>query len=224
MSGRSFRRSALLLATLGTTLGACGKSGPKKPEADPIEVEKLAAKMIREVPTPAATRECEDKDFAGGLAMTFRTMQVLGKGKLPDRPEEATWINPEELDAPAVRTLLDDKATKTAKRQAAAELLAAPFWIAYKVDYVNAPMALGVRELKIGTISTRVIRYEKNGLPSCVLVWHFQNDPKISEDAITVSDKGEVDPEVAKILRDDLRSRYIQLAPGRAAPAAGAKK
>jgi hypothetical protein len=205
MSGRSFRPSVLLAA-----LVACGKQAP---EADPADVTKLAARMARAVPAMAAVRDCTNADLAGGATMTFRTLTLLGNGKLAPRPEEADWINPSELDAPAARTLLDEKADRVAKRRAAATLLAAPFWVAYKVDYVNAPMALGVKELKIGTINTRVIRYDKTGQPSCVLVFHFQNDPKISDDAITVSDKAEIDPAVSQVLREDLRAQYVKLAP-----------
>jgi hypothetical protein len=223
MSGRSSRCNALVLAC---ALAACGKSGPKKPEADPAEVTKLAAKMLREIPTPAATRDCTPEDLNGGLSLTFRSLAVLGGRTPASRPEDEAWINPPELDAPAVRTLLDNK-TKTAARQAAAELLAAPHWIVYKVDYVNAPMALGIKELKIGTIGTRVIRYDKTGLPACVLVFNFQNDAKISQDAIDVSDKAVIDPAVAKILREDLTAQWIKQAPrgptATATPPAGTK-
>jgi hypothetical protein len=208
MSGRSSRHSWLVVAALA----ACGKSGPKKPEADPAEVTKLAAKMLREIPTPAAARDCTPQDLAGGIPMTFRSLTLLGALTPASRPEDEAWINPPELDAAAVRTLLDSK-DKTATRQAAAELMAAPFWITYKVDYVNAPMALGVKELKIGTIGARVIRYEKTGIPGCVLVVNFQNDPKISDDAIAVSDKAAIDPAVAKILREDLTAQWIKQAP-----------
>jgi predicted small lipoprotein YifL len=216
MSGRSSARNAVagvaVAAALVPTLVACGKSGPKKPEADPTQVGKLAAKMAREIPSPAAVRDCTPKDLEGGTTLTFRSLMLIGKLKLPDRPEESEWINPPELDSPSVRTLLDGK-DATATRQAAAEFLAAPFYVAYRIDHVNAPMALGIKELKIGTIGTRVIRYEKTGLPSCVLVFNFQNDPKVSDDAIAVSDKAEIDPAVAKILRDDLTQQWIKQAP-----------
>ncbi len=222
MSGRSSARELgrfAGLAGLACGLAACGKSAPKKPEADPAAVGKLAARMANQTPTPAAVRECTPGDLAGGPTLTFRALLQLGHQKIPTRPEEQDWINPTELDAPAVRTLLDSK-DQTAQRQAAAELLAAPFWIVYKVDYVNAPMALQVKELKIGTIGTRVIRYEKTGLPSCVQVFFFQNDKKVSDDAIALSDKAQIDPAVAKILRDDLRQQFIKLAPrGSATPA-----
>jgi hypothetical protein len=219
MSERSSRRglAVVLASVVALAAGACGKSGPKKPEADPAEVKKLAAKMLRQVPTPAAVRECTPEDFHGGAPMTWRTLTQLGDGKLPTRPEDEDWINPTGLDAPAARTLLDSK-DKTAARQAAAELLAAPFWVVYKVDYVNAPMALGVKELKQGTIGTRIIRYEKTSLPGCVMVWSFQNDQKISDDAIAISDKAAIDPAVAKILRDDLVNQYLKLAPRTTAP------
>jgi len=174
--------------------------------------------MAREVPTVAAVRDCTEADLAGGATMTFRTLMVLGDHKLSDQPEEAAWINPPELDAPAVRTLVDPAAKPKAARQAAAELLAAPFWVAYKVDMVNAPLALGVKELKQGTVGTRVIRYEKTGIPSCALVFFFQNDKAVSDDAIAKTDKAVVDPEVAKMLREDLIAQYIKLAPRGAKP------
>lgn len=219
MSGLSSPRELLLLAC---TLAACGKSEPPKPEADPAEVAKLAATMRREVPTPAATRDCTPEDFDGGMPMTFRSLMQLSGGKLPDRPEEADWINPIELDAAPVRTLVDGKDQKK-MRQAAAELMAAPFWVAYKVDYVNAPMALGIKDPKIGTIATRVIRYEKTGLPGCVMLFIFQNDQKVSDDAIAVTVTAAVDPAVAKILRDDLVQQYLKLAPRGKPPAPPSK-
>lgn len=220
MSGRSSRHSfALAVMVAVAVVAACGKSaGKTKPEADPAEVKALAAKMAREVPTPAAYRECTTDDLSGGLPMTFRSLLQLGEQKLNDSPEESAWINTPELDAPAVRTLLDAKATKVAARQAAAELLAAPFWIAYKIDHVNAPMALGVKELKIGTVGTRVIRYEKTGIPSCVMVFFFQNDKAISDDAIAKSDRAQIDPAIAKLLREDLTAQWIKLAPRGPAP------
>src|SRR5688572_19329470 len=121
MSARSSRRELLIVAC---TLAACGKSSPKKPEADPAEVSKLAAKMAREVPTPAATRDCTPADLQGGAPMTWRTLVQLSGEKVASRPEDQEWINPADLDAPAARVLLENK-DKTRARQAAAELLAA---------------------------------------------------------------------------------------------------
>ncbi len=213
MQVRSSPRSALLVLALV----ACGKSKsePVKPEADPADVTKLAAVMARNVPTPAAVKDCAPEDLGGGVTMTFRSLLLLGKQKLSDQPEESEWINTPDLDSPAVRTLVDPKpdAPKNAARQAAAELLAASHWVAYKVDLVNAPMALGVKELKIGTIHTRVVRYEKTGVPSCVLIFNFQNDRAVSDAAIEQSDKPIIDPQVAKLLREDLVAQYLKLAP-----------
>jgi hypothetical protein len=224
MWARSSRRD-LLVAACALALAACGKSeGPSKPEADPAKVHQLAAKMLREVPTPAAVPECTQADFDGGLHMTWRTLMQIGGGKIPSRPEDQDWINPHALDAAAARTLAEPPTDQKLARQAAAEALAAPHWIVYKVDYVNAPMALEVKDLKQGTVGTRIIRYEKTGLPGCVLVWFFQNDQKISDDAIAVSDKAAIDPAVAQILRDDLVHQFVTTAPrgaNVARPAAG---
>jgi len=210
MPARSFLLSALALA-------ACGKgtSEPKKPEADPAEVTKLAATMARNVPTPAAVKDCTPEELRGGVTLTFRSLMQLGGQKLSEQPEEAAWINTPDLDSPAVRVLVEPKADapKKAARHAAAELLAASHWVAYKVDLVNAPMALGVKELKIGTIHTRVVRYEKTGFPSCVLIFNFQNDRAVSDAAIEQSDKAAIDPQVAKLLREDLVAQYLKLAP-----------
>ncbi len=223
MSALSSRPSALFATALLAALGAstaCGKSSSKKkPEADPALVKALAAKMAHSVPAPAALRDCSSDDLTGGIPMTFRSLVVLAGLPLPpDKPEYAEWINPPELEADAVRTLMTATAKPIEQRQAAAVLINAPFWVAYKVDMVNAPMALGVKELKTGTIATRVIRYEKTGIPSCALVFFFQNDKAISDDAIAKSDKAVIDPAIAKILRDDLTAQFIKQAPRGVAP------
>src|SRR5258705_3698751 len=124
MSVRSSRRELAVAVALVITSGACGKKGPKKPEADPAQVAKLAAIMLRNVPTPAAVPDCTDPDFVGAVPITWRSLTVLGGEKVPSRPEDEAWINPPELDAPSIRALLDSK-DKTAARQAAAEVLAA---------------------------------------------------------------------------------------------------
>ena len=225
MPAPSSLRSALVLCLAAI---ACGKGTrePKLPEADPAEVKKLAAAMAKNVPTPAAVRDCTRDDLDGALPMTFRTLLQLGDQKLSDQPQESAWINPTELDAPPARVLVDPKpdAPKKAARHAAAELLAAKAWVTYKVDLVNAPMALGVKELKIGTIHTRIVRYEKTGIPSCVLIFNFQNDRAVSDQAIEISDQAAIDPAVAKLLREDLVAQYIKQAPRGAPPAPPAKR
>jgi hypothetical protein len=211
MLERSSARELLVLALACALAGACGKSGPKKPEVDPAEVTKLATRMAREVPAIAAVRDCTPEDYNGTVTLSFRSLTQL-TGKEPSRLEDAPWTNPAELDTPAVRAILDSK-DKTAARRAAAELLAAPAFVVYRIDLINAPMALGVKELKIGTLSGRVIRYEKTGLPGCVQIFHIQNTQQVSDDAIEISDKAEIDPAVAKILREDLTANLIKQLP-----------
>jgi len=213
----NIKPSKALFPTVNVAPAKGWSNGATPKAAAGLAVKALAAKMAHEVPTVAAVRDCTTDDLTGGATMTFRTLMVLGDQKLNDQPEEAAWINPPELDAPAARTLVDPATKPLAARQAAAELLAAPFWVAYKVDMVNAPMALGVKELKQGTVGTRVIRYEKTGLPSCALVFFFQNDKAISDDAIAKSDKAIIDPAIAKMLREDLIAQWIKQAP-RGAP------
>ena len=197
MSARSFLLSA--------TLVACSH----KPEADPALVRELAAKMTTNMPAPAAVRECKPEDLHVP-AMTFRTMLALAGAPIADDPEHAAWINPPELDAPAARVLANPATSTKAKRQAAAELLAAPAWLAWHVDLVNAPMALCVKELKIGTVGIRLVRFEKTGLPSCVKLVYVQNDPAVSDAAIAKSDRPGMDPRICEALRDDLQQQYLK--------------
>jgi hypothetical protein len=218
MRGRSSRRERGGLAAaacFAAVVGACGKKAaePSKPEADPAEVGKLAAKMARDIPTPAALRECTEAELRGGVTVTYRTLLALAGTRIAETAELASWINTPALESPEIHTLADDKAEDKARRQAAAQALAAPFWVVYKVDHVNAPLALGVKELKIGTVGTRVIRYEPTGAPACVLVFFFQNDKAVSDDAIARTDKATVDPEIARALREDLADRFAKLAP-----------
>jgi len=202
MSGRSSLRSALLL------LAACGHSAPKQPEADPAAVKALAKKMADSVPAPAAVRLCTKADYQGIPTVTFRTVLQLAGEPLHADPEHADWINPPGLESDAMH------AVATGDRHAAASLLAAPGWLVYKVDMVNAPIALGVKELKIGTIGARAIRYStKTGLPDCVEVFYFQNDQAKSDWAISKSDRAIIDPAVAKAMRDDLTAQYLTHAP-----------
>jgi hypothetical protein len=187
MWARSSRPSLLLLAIV-----ACGHR--EQPAADPAALRALAARMTHNVPAPGALRDCTPEDLHG-TSLTFRSLELLAGEPLSARPEDAEWINPAELD------------------HTPAELRAAKAWVVYKVDLVNAPMALGVKELKIGTVHTRVIRYEASGAPTCALVFSFQNDPAVSAKAIEVSDKAQIDPQVMKVLREDLVAQYLKLAP-----------
>jgi hypothetical protein len=210
MSARSSPRSALALAL---ALAACGKTSATG-GADPAAVQKLASALIVNMPAIGALRDCTPADLANVPALTWRRLQQLAHDKIADDPEHAAWINPPELDAPAAVTLTDDKATDAAKRSAAATLLAAPGLVIYKVDLVAAPMALGLKELKIGTVGTRVFRYDtKTTKATCVQVFNFQNTQELSDRAIEASDKAQLDPKIVQALKDDLAAQYVKLAP-----------
>lgn len=223
MSERSSRRSWLAFAVLAAACGpACGKTATKpKPTADPDKVRALAVAMDKNMPTPGAVPPCKT-DQLGGATMTFRTVEQLAGITMPKDPEHATWINPPQMDVPAARALADG-ATGDAAREAAGELLSAPFYTVYRVDMVNAPIALGLKELKIGTIGLRIIRYDKAGNAVCVLPFYFQNDKAKSDWAISQSDKVIIDPAVAKAMRDDLVEQYLKLVPRNVVPPSGTR-
>jgi hypothetical protein len=142
--------------------------------------------------------------------MTASSFFKLAEYQPSKKPEYAEWVNPAELDSPAARTLTDPKASTKAKRQAAAELLAAPFYLVYHVDLVNAPMALEVKELKRGTVGARAIRFDKAGNAVCARVFYWRNDKAKSDKAIEKSNKALIDPAVAQELREDLRFEMLK--------------
>ena len=217
MSAPSLLRSAALLGALA----AC-KPQPKPPEADPAGVKTLAATMAKNMPAPQAARMCTPQDYANIPSLTFITLLHLADLPIKNDPQHADWINPPGLDSQAFRDVAaGDELTR---RRAAATLLSAPGWLVYKIDMVNAPMAIGVKELKIGTIGGRAIRYDHRGLPVCVEVFYFQNDQQKSDYAISKSDRAIIDPAIAKMLRDDLAQQYLTHAPKAPAAAGSASK
>jgi hypothetical protein len=111
-----------------------------------------------------------------------------------------------------VRTLIAG-GELSARREAAGALLAAPGWLVYRIDMVNAPIALAVKELKIGTVGARAIRYDRAGQPVCVKLFYFQNDKAKNDWAIAKSNKAYIEPEVAKAMRDDLVDQLLKHAP-----------
>lgn len=205
MSARSLLLSCAALA-------ACGKSGAKL-DGDPAAVTKLAAAMTQQVPAPLSLRDCEPADLAGAPTLTFRSLLALGKQPIPTTPDQSEWINPNALDAPAVRTLIDAAGDADARREAAGELLRAPAWVVYRVDLVDAPIALGVKELKIGTVAARVIRYDHTGRPTCAKVFYAQNDKAKSDWAIAKSDRPAIDPAIRDAMRADLGEQLVKKVP-----------
>ena len=169
--------------------------------------------MVNDVPAPAAVRTCKPEELIGA-PMTRRTLLLIDNRALEQIAELSDWMNPTELDAPAASVLADPAASDTAKRRATAELLAAPAYLIYRLDMVAAPMALGVKDLKIGTIGGRLIRYDRGGTPVCVALFTFQNDKEKSDSAIARCHAAAVvDPAIAKEMRDDLHEQYLKNAP-----------
>jgi hypothetical protein len=191
-------------------VAACG-SKKKVPEADPAKLLPVWKQMVRSFPGPGM-KECEGKDVVGGATMTGTTFFALAQEPYKvDKPEYQEYVNPgKELDSPAAHTLADPKASATDKRRAAAELLAAPFYLVYFVDLVSVPMALEVKELKRGTVSGRAIRFDKQGSAVCVRVFNFQQDREVSDRAIAASNKAKIDPAIARELQADLRVQMLK--------------
>jgi hypothetical protein len=219
MSARSSRRE-LLVAAVSTALGmptALGGCGDKGPEADPAKATELAAKLLQNMPAMSSQRACTDADYPGGTVITHRSLRMLaGQPVSPDfrtDPLTAEWINPPALETAAIRPLVDLGASAGAKRRAAGALTTAKFYLVYRVDAVNAPIALQVKHLSIGTVHTRIIRFERDGAPTCVTMIDFQNDKERSDWAIARSDKALIDPEIAKAMRDDLAEQFVKHAP-----------
>jgi hypothetical protein len=208
MSVRSSARSLIALAGV-----ACSGACHHPPEANPAKFLKIADRMVENVPAPVSVPECKPEELVGA-PMTRRTLLLIDHRELDKIAELSDWMNPTELDAPAARVLIDAAADETAKRRATAELLAAPAYLIYRLDLVAAPIALGVRDLKIGTIGGRLIRYDRTGTPVCVVLFTFQNDSAKSDSAIARSRAAAVvDPAIAKEMRDDLHEQYLIHAP-----------
>ncbi|MDX2094270.1 MAG: hypothetical protein SFX73_40950 [Kofleriaceae bacterium] len=203
-----------MLSALATA-GACGS---KVPEADPAKATARAKAMAENPPAPAGVPTCTGAELKDGLKLSWRSLLLLAKDTLRDVPERAEWSNPVALDAPAVRTLLDDTADETARRRAAAAFLGAPALVVYRIDMVDIPIALMVKELKRGFVGVRAIRYVK-GEPTCIKVFNVQNDKAKSEWAMDQSNKAAIDPKIAEALREDYQVQlFATIAALEAAP------
>lgn len=190
---------------------ACSTS--HKPEADPARLAPIMKAMDRNTPVPGGAPTCTPDQMIGGATMTQVTLLKIAGEPANPGPERDAWINPPELDSPAARELIDPSVDETTKRQAAYELLSAPFFLVYRVDIVDAPMALGVKDLKRGTIGARALRYDTHGNIVCVKLMTFQSSLAKSDRAILKSNLAVMDPKVAAELRDDLREqlfRYVR--------------
>lgn len=213
MSERSFVHSAALVASIIAGAGC----GARAPEADPAKIQAIAEAMIANAPPPGIN-ECAGEQVIGGATLTMRTVLQLAKKPTGDSQEYAEYVNPPELDSPAARTLIDEGASTTDRRRAAAELAAAPFYVVYIVDIVSVPMAFEIKELKRGIVGARALRYDKQGRIECARVFRWQNDEAVSDAAIAASKKVRIDPAVAKRLRDDLTAQMLKRVAALGAP------
>ena len=84
-----------------------------------------------------------------------------------------------------------------------------PRLVVFRVDMVNVPLALGVKELKRGAVGVRAIGYDRTGQATCAKVFTVRNDKATSEAAMDRSDRATVDPAVMQLLRDDLAQQLI---------------
>ncbi len=201
MSARSFARNGSLLLV---ALAACGS---KKPEADPAKVAALATVIANNPPPFAGVRKCVAADFQQP-SMSQVTLLRLAKQEVPATHERLPWMNPPEIDVPFARVLVDSTDEKQ-RRQAAAELLAAKGFLIIRVDMLDVPLALEMKELKRGAVGIRAIGYDPAGTVTCVTQFTVQNDKEKSEWAMKTSTTARVDPAVAQALRDDLKVQLL---------------
>lgn len=208
MSDRSSVRDLGLAGVAVAAVAAC--SSQHKPEANPERLKPIMRAMDKNTPAPGAAPTCRPEEMIGGATMTQVTMLKLFDEPANPGPEREDWINPPELDSPAARELIDPATDESTRWQAAYELLGAPFYLVYRIDMVDAPMALGIKDLKRGTIGARVLRYDRNGDIVCLKLLQFQNSRDKSDWAIARSNLAVMDPKVAAALRDDLRDQLLK--------------
>lgn len=206
MSVRSFVRDLGIAA--GLFAPACSTS--HKPEADPERLVPIMQAIDKHTPAPGGAPTCTPDQMIDGATLTQVTLLKLAKEPANPGPERDDWINPAELDSPAARELIDPAVDETTKRQAAYELLSAPFFLVYRIDLVDAPMALKIKELKRGVVGLRVLRFDKKGDIACVKVMIIQNTLEKSDEAILKSNLAVIDPKVAEELRSDLRDQLLK--------------
>ena len=205
-----------LAVCLGVAAAAC--STTHKPEADPARLTPIMQAMDRNTPAPGGAPECTSAQMIGGATMTQLTLLKIARQPPNIGPEREDWINPLELDSPAARELIDPGIDDSVRRQAAYELLSAPFYLVYRIDTVDAPMAIGVKDLKRGTIGMRALRFDRKGSIECVKVLMFQNSRDKSDWAIVKSNLAVMDPKISAALRDDLRDQLLKHIPALGRP------
>jgi hypothetical protein len=206
MSARSSVRDLRLLACLAAA--AC--STTHKPEADPARVAKIMKAIDQHTPGPGDVPDCKPDDMIGGATLTQVTVLKIAGVPAHTGAEREDWMNPPELDSPAARELIDPAVDDTTKRQAAYELLSAPFLLVYRIELVDAPMAIGLKDIRRGTVSMRALRFDRDGNSVCGKVVTYQQSLAKSDWAIVKSNLAVMDPKVSKVLRDDLHDLLLK--------------
>ena len=151
--GRGCRDDHLRVASawLLAALAAC-ESTPKQPEADPAHVKALATKMAQNTPAPQAARACQpNRPTSACPTLTDRTLLQLADLPIKADPEHADWIEPAAaLESPTVHELTGTDSARPPRRRH--RCWACRPGSSTRSTWSNAPMALGIKELKIGTI------------------------------------------------------------------------
>jgi hypothetical protein len=206
MSARSSVRDLGLLACLAAA--AC--STTHKPEADPARVATIMKAIDQHTPGPGDVPDCKPADMIGGATLTQVTLLKIAGIPAHTGAEREDWMNPSELDSPAARELIDPAVDDTTRRQAAYELLSAPFILVYRIELVDAPMAIGLKDIRRGTVSMRALRFDRDGTSVCGRVVTYQQSLAKSDWAIVKSNLAVMDPKVSKVLRDDLHDLLLK--------------
>jgi hypothetical protein len=211
-------RDLVVAGCLAGCLATTACSTTHKPEADPDRLTKLMKAMDKNTPAPGGAPDCTPEQMIGGATLTQVTLLKIAHEPANPGPEREDWINPAELDSPAARELIDPAVDDTTRRQAAYELLSAPFFLVYRIDLVDAPMAIGIKDLKRGTIGARALRFDRHGDIVCLKVLTFQNTLARSDWAIVKSNLAVMDPKIVAALRDDLRDQLFKHVQGLGRP------
>jgi len=198
------------LGVLACIAAAAACNNNHKPEADPARITALMKKAEKNGPSIGDVRECKPNEMIGGATMTQLTLVKLADVPPTPGAERDDWINPAELDSPAARELIDPKADDTTKRQAAYELLSAPFYLVYRVDVVAAPMAIGIKDLRRGLVNMTAVRYDRQGTCECATPVSIQNTLDKTDWSIAKSNLAVMDPKVSAVLRDDLHAQMLK--------------
>lgn len=207
-------RSSLLLSLL---VACGGKKEPPPLEIDPAKIQVYAMAIYQHAPSMGNVLACGDDAWTpGGIGLTQVSLNRLAKVAPDGDAVHEEFVNPVAADDPLVRLILDPPAGTDPHlvKQAAWKFLQAPYYAVYRIDNMQSPLAIGVKDLKRGTIEARVLKQDRNGKVFCIKRISFQSDAEVSRKAIADADKQPGIPKaVIKALQDDLRQQYLKAVP-----------